>query len=149
MKYLFTFAFMNIIVFISVGQGTVEDALETAQLQEQETLTSIAKIQIQDLGDGTGIVKVWVKSSEVENLDYLSMQFSGRRIPRSTVLSILKSESTINSSDGTHMILMTSSLVLNAGGGNEVSYIYKKSGPRNFRNLEPGQVLIFPPIEKN
>jgi hypothetical protein len=152
MKYLFTIVIINTLILTSLGQETLREApvnLEQIDTEKQEALTAIAKIEIQDMDDGTGLVKVWIRSSEVENLDYLSMQFSGQRIPRSTVLSALKSESTISSSDGTHVILMTSSITLNkspTSAGAKVSYTYKKSGPRNFRNIKAGQLLIFPPI---
>jgi len=154
MKYLLTFALINVIILTALAQGTVKEAtatLEATEVDSQEALTSIAKIEIQDLDDGTGAVKVWIRSTEVKTLDYLSMQFSGQRIPRSTVISTLKLESAINASDGTYMILMQSKIVLNASStsnGAEVRYAYKKSGPRNFRNIKPGQVLILPPIEK-
>ena len=140
MKNIFAFLLFNLFTFISFAQDVNPDAL-----------ARIAKIEVQAVSNGKAIVKLWIASTDVESLDYIKMQLSGKIIPRMTVLTTLKQSSSIVSASGEQVILMESEITINTpkeNGHDIIRYVFKKSGPTNFRNLKPGSITVFPPVDK-
>ena len=140
MKYLFALLFINVFTFSSLAQETTT-----------ESSASISKVEVQGLNYGKARVKVWINTGDVESLDFVKMQFSGAIIPRMTVLATLKQTSSIISSNGGNMIVVEGEITVNnpsPSGSDTIRYVFKKSGPTNFRAIKPGSVIYLPPIQK-
>ena len=140
MKNIFAFLLFNLFTFTSLAQGVNSDAS-----------ARIAKIEVQAVSNSKAIVKLWIASTDVESLDFVKMQLSGKIIPRMTVLTTLKQNSSVVSASGEQMILMEGEITINKpseNGRDIVRYVFKKSEPTNFRNLKPGSIIVFPPVDK-
>jgi hypothetical protein len=136
MKYLFTMILLMAMIYPSIGQ---------------DSLTTITKIELHDLGDGQGIVKLFLKSNELDKLESLKIQLTGNRIPRGTVVLTLKGSSTMTNRDKSQNFELEGNVTLTAVDEekeNGISYRVKDDGLNKFRNLEPGTVIYFPPLDK-
>ncbi len=140
MKYLISLLLINVFTLTGLTQEVASDVS-----------AKISKIEVQGTGNGNAHIKVWISSNSVESLDYVKMQFSGAIIPRMTVLTTLKQTSSVVTSSGTNMIIMEGDITVNETTKDRkdtIRYLFKKSGPVNFRNLRAGSVIYFPPLEK-
>ncbi len=115
---------------------------------QEATVTSC---KIQEHGEGLSTITMTLEMDKQVPIDFVNVQLTGERIPKYTTIVTLHDTGSKATVNGKHEVAFSVDFKLNTtrkGASNDIKYVVKKTGPTNFRNIKPGQMIYFPPVEK-